>query len=644
MASPEVPRSFPLATPITAQEIRFGEFSLDLRTGELRRNGNVLKLQPQPAKVLAVLAGRAGQVVTRQELAEQVWGSDTYVDFEHGLNYAIQQIRSALEDDAKEPHFLETIPKRGYRFIAAVNENPAPSQTVAGADRGFLLRNKNRVFFAAAVLLVVVAAIVTLGLNRGWFTAAGNRGIRSLAVLPLHNLSSDPEQGYFSDGMTDELITDVAKVSGLRVISHTSVERYKDTKRQLPDIARELGVDAIVEGSILRSGDRVRITAQLIDGHSDHHLWADSYERDVRDVLALQNDVARDIASEVAIKLGPAQQERLWTARRIAPQAHEAYLKGLYDASKLTPEGLQRGIENYDRAIQLDASYAPAYAGKAEAYLWATGLSIIPSGEALPKARLAATRALELDETLSPAHHSLAWVNYALDWDFAAAEAQFNQAVDLNPNDVTAHLWYGMFLAQRGRINESLAEMKRAQELDPLSLMVNALAATPLLESGQYDAAIAQAQKVLAMDPSNGVGHWVVMTAYERKGEFPKAIDDMEQAAILWGQSAQDAAKQVAPLRDAYAKRGAKGYWQNRLESLNADSSRGAANSYRSAVALARLGEKDRAFASLDQSYESRSTELLYWLQGEPAFDSMRNDPRFQELLRRVGVRLHRHA
>jgi TolB-like protein/DNA-binding winged helix-turn-helix (wHTH) protein len=627
-----------MAPQTTSQEIRFSDYVLDLRTGELRRNGTILRLQPQPAKILTILASRAGEVVTRQELAQKVWGSETYVDFEHGLNYAIRQIRRVLEDDAEEPRYLETVPKCGYRFIAAVTD-ATESRSTTQSTGSPLARRHSRFRLVLIGTAAVTLVLAVFALARGWlWKQAGSPRIGALAVLPLHNLSTDPEQEYFSDGMTDELITDLAKSNGLRVISHTSVERFKGTKRSLPDIARELDVDAVVEGTVMRSGERVRITAQLIDGHSDRHLWADSYERDIRDVLALQNDVARDIASEVAIKLMPSQQERLWTSQRVIPQAHEAYLKGLYNASRLTPEGLQRGIEYFDQAIQIDAGYASAYAGKAEAYGWAAGLSIRPPQEVLPKARTAATKALELDETLSQAHHSLAWVDYALDWDFTAAEAQFKRAIELNANDVTAHLWYGMFLAQRGRIEESLAEMKRAQELDPLSLMVNALAATPLLESGQYDAAIAQANKVLAMDPSNGVGHWVLVTAFERKGDLPRPMDEMEKEEILWGQSAEAVARQTAPLRNAYANRGAKGFWQSRLDSLNAESLHGHVDSYQLAVVLARVGEKDRVFALLQQSYAGRSTELLYWLQGEPAFDSMRNDPRFQDLLRRIGV------
>jgi len=475
------------------QEIAFGEYLLDLRTGELRRNGVVVKLQPQPAKVLTVLAGRAGEIVTRQELAQQVWGSETYVDFEHGLNYAIQQIRSVLDDDPKNPRFLETIPKRGYRFIAPViRPAPEPPHAAQTAPAKHLnppdhrLRRRFGYSAVAVVLFVVIAALVWGYLRPRWLGTAHAGRIQSLAVLPLRNLSNDSSQEYFSDGMTDELITDLAKSDGLRVISHTSVERYKGTKLSLPEIARQLGgVDAVVEGTVLRAGDRIRITAQLIDGRSDQHMWADSYERDTRDILALQNDVARDIASEVAIKLRPSQQERLWTAHGVTPAAHEAYLKGIFDGSKLTPEGLQSGIGHFDEAIKLDAEYAPAYAGKAEAYGWAAGLAIMPAADVLPRARVSANKALELDDTLSQAHHSLAWVHYALDWDFNAAEAQFKRALELNASDVTAHLWYGMFLAERGRINESLVEMKRARELDPLSLMVNALATTPLLESRQ---------------------------------------------------------------------------------------------------------------------------------------------------------------
>jgi|KBSMisStandDraft_5_1062788.scaffolds.fasta_scaffold02181_5 TolB-like protein/DNA-binding winged helix-turn-helix (wHTH) protein len=627
-----------LATEAKSRErVVFGEYEFDCRTGELRRNGTTLRLQPQPAKVLSILVGRAGDVVTREELTERVWGSDTYVDFEHGLNFAIRKIRSVLADDPEQPRFLETIPKRGYRFIATVR-NLGPTEPASPVETRYSRGARSKTIYVAATIFLIAILGLVWYLRTPGFGRASAHQIRSLAVLPLRNLSNDPNQEYFSDGMTDELITDLAKAGGLRVISHTSVERYKGTKLSLPEVARELGgVDAVVEGTVLRAGDRVRITAQLIDGRSDQHLWADSYERDVRDVLALQHDVARDIASEVAIKLMPSQQERLWTARRVVPEAHESYLKGVFAASKLTPEGLQSGIGHFDEAIKLDAEYAPAYAGKAEAYGWAAGLNILPSADVLPKARAAADKALELDETLSQAHHSIAWVKYALDWNFQEAEAQFRRAVELNPNDVTAHLWYGMFLAQRGRINESMAEMKRAQELDPLSLMVNGLAATPLLESRQYDAAIEQGNKVLRMDPNNGLGHWMLLTAYERKGDLLRAIDEREkQATLFGGQSPENAAKKVAPFRQAFASSGAKGYWQSVLDSFGPKPE--PADPYALATVLARVGNNDRAFALLEKSCAAHSDNFLYWVHGEPAFDSLRADSRFHDLLRRIGL------
>lgn len=629
-----------MATSAEPREIVvFGDYELECRTGELRRGGTALKLQPQPTKVLSILASRPGEVVTREELSEQVWGAGTYVDFEHGLNFAIRKIRSVLEDDPEQPRFIETIPKRGYRFIAAVKSplEPTRPQIVPSlqAPRSPTARGKIGYAAAAVVFFVILGLIWSFRTLRVGSRSAGR--IRSLAVLPLRNLSNDSNQEYFSDGMTDELITDLAKAGGLRVISHTSVERYKGTKLSLPEIARQLGeVDAVVEGTVLRSGNHIRITAQLIDGHSDQHLWADSYERDVRDVLVLQNEVAKDIASQIAIKLMPSQEEHLWTGRRVLAEAHEAYLKGIFDASKLTPEGLQSGIGHFDEAIHLDAEYAPAYAGKAEAYGWAAGLNILPSADVLPKARIAASKALELDDTLSQAHHSIAWANYALDWDFKSAEAQFRRAVELNPNDVTAHLWYGMFLAQRGRINESLAEMKRAQELDPLSLMVNGLAATPLLESSQYDAAIEQINKVLLMEPSNGLAHWILLTAYERKGDLLKAIEEREKQAVLWGQNPESAAKQVARFRKAYAASGAKGYWLSVLDSFGPKPEH--ADPYALAIALARVGDKDRAFGLLEKSCAAHSDEFLYNVHGEPAFDAMRSDPRFRDLLRRIGL------
>ena len=315
-----------MTTQSTSHEIRFGEYAIELRSGELRRNGAVQKLQPQPAKVLAILVSRAGEVVTRQELADQVWDSGTYVDFEHGLNYAIRQIRSVLEDDAVQPRFLETIPKRGYRFIAPVSSPTSTGQAVppvvAPVEMLHARTPSNKILHTAAAVVLAAIMGLTWYVRSSFVHQASASQIRSLAVLPLRNLSNDPSQEYFSDGMTDELITDLAKSGGLRVISHTSVERYKGTKLALPEIARELGgVDAVGEGTVLRSGDRVRITAQLIDGRSDQHLWADSYERRLRDVLSTENEVSQSIAETIKLKLSPGEKASLAAARPVNPEA-----------------------------------------------------------------------------------------------------------------------------------------------------------------------------------------------------------------------------------------------------------------------------------------------------------------------------------
>jgi TolB-like protein/DNA-binding winged helix-turn-helix (wHTH) protein len=330
--------------PSSSPVVRFADCEFDLRTGELRRNGTSLKLQPQPAKVLALLLSRPGEIVTRQDLSQQVWGSETFVDFEQGLNYAIRQIRSALQDDAEHARFLETLPKRGYRFTAAVTssspptiEPPAPVAHLS-EPRKVVLRYA-LAFLAAVGLAGALILVMDLGHLRQRLTGKARiPRIDSLAVLPLHNLSHDPEQEYFSDGMTDELITDLAKFGTFRVISHTSVERYRDTKRSLPEIARELGVDAVVEGTVTKSGDRVRITAQLIEARSDRHLWAESYERDLRDVLAMQNELSRDIATEIQIKVTAQGKIPVAGGRLVNPEAHEALLKGRYSGTT----GLER--------------------------------------------------------------------------------------------------------------------------------------------------------------------------------------------------------------------------------------------------------------------------------------------------------------
>ena len=466
-------------------------------------------------------------------------------------------------------------------------------------------------------------------------------------MLPLHNLSRDPEQEYFSDGMTDELITELAKVSTLRVISHTSVERYKQTKRTLRDIAQELGVDAVVEGTIMRSGDRVRITAQLIDARSDKHLWAESYERElghsegrsyegtVVDLIRLQSEVARSITDEIAESLKPNANAQLNPDRAVTPEAYDLYLRGLYFSGRLSPDNLQKAFGYFNQAIEKDRSFAPAYAGLAESYGWAAGLYFLPPQVALQKSEVAATKALEIDPNSGMAHHAMAWVKYARYWDFPGAEREFQRAIELNRNNVTAHVWYGMYLAQRQRTAESWSEMQRAKQLDPFSSIVISLAMTPLLTSHQYDRLIEEASLGLKTDPNDGVLNWLLTSAYEQKGDLADAIDQQEKQAVAYGEEPQRAEKEFSALRQEFSAEGERAYWLSRQKSLAATAW---TDPFDIAVVQARLGESDAMFANLDKAYQQRSAALLYWEQTQPAFDRFRTDSRFQNFARHAGL------
>ena len=461
--------------------------------------------------------------------------------------------------------------------------------------------------------------------------------ITSLAVLPLSNLSGDPDQEYFADGMTDEIIADLSKISSLRVISHTSVMQYKGAKKPLPQIAKELGVDAVIEGTVLRSGDRVRITAQLIQASSEKHLWAESYQQDMRDILSLQNEVAGAIARQIRLRLTPIEKTRLSSAREVDPRAHEDYLKGRYFASRLSPDNFQKAISYFNQSIEIDPAYGLPYADMAETYCWATALQFVPSQEGLLKAKSAATRAIEIDPSLGESHDARAWVKYANEWDFNGAEREFRLALGLSPGNATIHLWHGMFLAQAGRAGDSKAEMQIAQNLDPLSPMIGGLAVTPLLADTQYDLAIERLRKVLELDPNAPVGHFYLQMAFENKGDYPAAIREAHDTALLFGEPPANVTKRTEALSRALASSGPKGYWQFQLQSLQADWKKNPGDPYVFAPLYAHLGDKDQAFAWLEKALQAHSQEMTFSLLTDPVFESMRADPRFQSLLHRMG-------
>ena len=493
----------------------------------------------------------------------------------------------------------------------------------------------------AAMLLAVllVAALVIAFYAGGWrdrlLRQGGAPQINSLAVLPLVNFSHDPEQDYFADGMTEALITDLAKTTELRVISRTSVMHYKGTQKPLPEIARELNVDAVIEGSVQRSGSRVRITAQLIRGATDQHLWAESYERDLRDILGLQDEVAHAIAQRVASKLNPTNQMDRERARPVEPEAYEAYLKGVYYWNKRTPETLKKSAEYFQQAIAKDPDYAPAYASLAGFYNSASGYSVLTPEESLPKARAAALKALEIDSSLAEAHAALA-ESLSNDHDWKAAETEFRRALELNPNSAQVHYWYGFaFLSPLGRHAEAISEMERARALDPLSLMINANLGSTLFLARQYDQAIQQCLRTLEMDPHFAPAHFYLAWAYQGKRIFDEAVTEMQKAMADSGENGTNP-QFLSQLTRAYALAGKRAEALQTMAKLDQLSKRIYVSSYDRATISVALGERDRALAELEHAYEEHD-ERMIWLSIDPRFEGLHSDPRFQDLLRRMN-------
>jgi TolB-like protein/DNA-binding winged helix-turn-helix (wHTH) protein/Flp pilus assembly protein TadD len=630
--------------------LRFGVFELDLRAGELRKHGLRVRLQEQPFQILAMLLERPGEVVTREELQKKLWHADTFVDFDHGLNKAISKIREALGDSAESPRFVETVARRGYRFLAEVkvadmaaaqSSEPAGqphsrAETRERADlpdnpavRGGALSSPARKT-SVLVLLLLIAGFAA------WKVHSWNGSspiIRSLAVLPLESLSSDASQDYFADGMTDELILDLGQISALRVISRTSVMAYKRARKPLPQIARELNVDAVVEGTVLRSGDQVRITAQLIEASSDKHLWSQSYEGELRDTLMLQNQVARAIADQIRINLNSREQAALEIVKVVNPQAYESLLKGRYFWNKRTADGLKVALAYFNQAIDEDPKYAQAYSGLADTYalLGDWQYAAITPKEALPKAKAAAIRALELDSALGEAHNSLAFCLDAFEWDFDSAGKEFRRAIELNPGYATAHHWYAWHLSVLGRYDEAIAQMKKAESLDPLSLIINADLAELLVIAHSYDESIRQSRKTIEMDPNFALAHNQLGLAYLGKQMPDDAIAELQKAVRLSAGSPTC----IANLASAYVISGNRDGATKLLSDLKVRSKPSYSYAPEIAVIYAALGDRDQAMNWLEQGYEGRFNPSVLL---RPGFDPLRSDPRFRELLRRIGL------
>ena len=627
---------------------RFGAFELDLRTGELRKDGLRIRLQEQPFQVLGMLLEHPGEVVTREELQKKLWPAGTFVDFEHGLNKAINKIRDALGDSAESPRFLETVARHGYRFLGEVKVAEAASvrspelvtQAHPAAEAQDLLTGKltmpKRHLSSIARKISLTVVLLLMASLATWKVHPWNRAspvIHSLAVLPLESLSSDASQDYFADGMTDELISDLGQISALRVISRTSVMAYKHAHKPLPQIARELNVDAVVEGTVLRSGDQVRITAQLIEAAADKHLWSRSYEGELRNTLALQNQVASAIADQIRISLNPQEQAALKTAKVVDPEAYQSYLKGRFFWNKRTADSLRAALAYFNQAIEEDPKYAQAYSGLADTYalLGDWQYAAMTTKEALPKAKAAAVKALELDGTLGEAHNSLAFCLDGFDWDLESGGKEFRRAIELNPGYATAHHWYAWHLALLRRNDEAIAEMKKAQNLDPLSLIINADLAELLVLAHSYDESIVQSRKAIEMDPNFALAHNQLAQAFLQKHMNDDAVAELQKAVQLSGGSPTC----IANLARAYVASGKRSEAEKLLSDLRKRSTPGYSHASEIAVIYVSLGDTDQAMSWLQKGYEERFNPGVLL---RPGFDPLRSNPRFQDLASRVGL------
>jgi len=620
---------------------KFGPYHADTVGLELRKNGIRIRLQPKPFQVLTVLLGRAGQTVSREELKKLLWAPDIFVDFDHGLNTAVNKIREALSDSAEEPRYIETLPN-GYKFIGDISER-FEQPPVATASRAPSLVNadgnpdretswRRRYLALGAGLACLIAAVFfVFHIPRKVF-GISSPAIQSVAVLPLKNLSGDPSQEYFSDSMTDELITQLAKISSLQVSSAASVVRYKNTSASASEISRDLKVDAFVEGSVVRTGDKIRVTAQLIDARTDRHIWAEDYQGDLRDILVLQNDIATAIAHSVQAKIAPSNSSTASLPRQVNPRAYDAYIRGRgywfrSKTANAAPGDLEKSGELFKQSIQYDPAYAPGYSGLANYYGLMAGYGLIPVKEGWSQSEEASRKALALDSDLAEAHCSLASKMIFYDWDWSGAEREIQRGLELDTHYAELHNLYSHLLAYTGRFDQSIAEARRAAELDPLGERFAVQRA--LRFSRRFDLFLTEVAIVFAQDPAriHKERAWV----YLAKKQHAEEVSETDLQLRIEG---------CIPCADrlsyAYSHTGYPGWLREKLKQLNQDS-HGNAVTFEHAELYAAMGNTDMAMQYLNEGYREH-TEPLLRLQLNPAYDEMRTDPRFQELIHRIGL------
>jgi TolB-like protein/DNA-binding winged helix-turn-helix (wHTH) protein/Tfp pilus assembly protein PilF len=652
-----------------SQIFRFGPYELETGARQLSKNGTKLKLRGQPYLILEALLHRAGEVVSRDEIRQTIWASDTFVDFEHGLNTSVKKLRQILCDSATAPRYIETLPRLGYRFIAPVEIEEVERKSQGGVDMAQIpalppsaeifregdlaevlpeARSRiwgTRVGFAVLLLIVAVLSVgfgghfrwsALLGSSTPTADASGSpvlHPIHSIAVLPLQNLSNDPSQDYFADGMSDELITDLAQLGGLKVISRTSTIQYKGTKKIVPQIGRELGVDALIEGTVERAGNRVRIRVQLIECATDRHLWAQSYDRELSDILGLQGAAARDIAEEIQGRvIAPQLAAKVANVRPVQGGAYDAYLKGRYFWNKRSPEGLQKSITYYQEAISEDPQFAAPYAGLADVYS-ILGSDVLPASEAKERAQAAADKALELDPSLAEGHATLGLLEFYYDWNWSKAEQEFRQAIQLNPNYATGHQWYSSYLTAMGRFQEAVDEANVAKQLDPLSLAISSTLSSKYYYAGQYDRAIALNLRSLEMDPTFLPAHIALASEYQAVGRWQEAFQEANNAVQL----SHDSTTALVELGKLYGLAGKQAEAQTIVQKLITRSAKQFVSPFEIAEIYATLGDRDSTMRWLEKSYSQRESRLPF-LKVDSRFDQVRPDPRFQDLLHRIGL------
>lgn len=634
--------------------IRFADCELNPSAFELRRGRRTIKLERIPLQVLLLLIEEHGRVVTREAIADHVWGKGVFLDVDNGINTAIRKIRQVLNDDPQNPQFVETIPGSGYRFIAVLHTNEAPVRAVEGlqekAPRLVVPRAADTGVFPASGELqprwrsmrtagMLIALLLVAGIG-GWLAwrrfIAPRHPIGSIAVLPFQNLSGDASQDFFADGMTEELITELSRIESLRVISHTSVMGYKGTKKHLPEIARELGVDAILEGSVIRENNNARVTVQLLDGPADRHLWGEEYERPLNGVLNLQRDVAEAIAKEVRAKLTTTQQDRLRTAQAVNPAAYDDYLRGRFylDNAWNKPDSLKKAQQYFEGASQIDSKFAPAYAGLANTYIFSGFAGVLNRERAYQSARAALARAMELDDGVREAHYALALLNSEYDWDWGAADREFNRALAVAPSYSCAHESRANFLALLGRRDEALAEIAKIDQLDYGPNEASAESWTYFFLR-DYPNLVDASKRALLLNPKDSSAHYLLGAGYESTGKLQEAISEYQKAVETSG----DDPAMVVMLAHGYSAVGRKAEAEKMLRDLERKVSGTAGSSFTMARIFAGLGEKDKAFEFLEKAYAEKVLFLPENLKADLALDSLRPDPRFQSLLGRMGLK-----